>query len=116
MDATTAPREAIEYLCEVFNEELAGETNTSLYGLLVVACYSCSPNFQGGQTYPQEGPLTLEAFSAYFFGAQTIMAIVSPDEEEEVSDGTPFTEDIETARSGRSWKDCIGGCYYMSAR
>ena len=55
----------------------------------------------------------MEQFAAYFFGATGIIGIVSPDVEDAVPDGTPVAGDIETARAGRKWEDCIGGCYYM---
>ncbi|WWD17202.1 hypothetical protein CI109_101640 [Kwoniella shandongensis] len=78
-----APEELIKYLYEVFKAEL-----------------------EGGRTYPQEGPLTYEAFVSYFFGSTTIVGIVQPSDHE-------IKEDLEGARAGRKWEECVGGCYYI---
>lgn len=59
-----------------------------------------------GKTYPQEGPLTLEEFTNYFFGAATIVAIFTPT-------GAAAPATVEEARAGRSWEEAVGGCYYI---
>jgi hypothetical protein len=60
-----------------------------------------------GKTYPQEGPVTFEAFETYFFksASTTVVGITHN------SSALPPT--LEAARSGNSWEDCVGGCYYM---
>ena len=60
-----------------------------------------------GKTYPQEGPLDYEAFAGYFFGAATIVGIVSEGEGKKT---------LEEAIEGRELEECVGGCYYMYAR
>ena len=57
-----------------------------------------------GKTYPQEGPLDYDAFAGYFFGAATIIGVVSKGE----GKGS-----LEEAIEGRQLEDCVGGCYYM---
>ena len=57
-----------------------------------------------GKTYPQEGPLDYDAFAGYFFGAATIIGIVSEGE----GKGS-----LEEAIKGRKLEECVGGCYYM---
>lgn len=59
-----------------------------------------------GTTYPQEGPLDHDAFAGYFFGAATIIGIVSQGEGK---------KSLEEAINGRELEECVGGCYYMYA-
>lgn len=61
-----------------------------------------------GKTYPQEGQLTFDEFKAYFFGASTIIGILSPAGADPSS-----VQTLEAAQAGREWKDCVGGCYYI---
>lgn len=60
-----------------------------------------------GKTYPQEGPLTVDEFKNYFFGASTIIGVLSP------AGTDPAPQTLEAAQAGREWKDCFGGCYYI---
>ncbi|KAK8864491.1 hypothetical protein IAR55_001741 [Kwoniella newhampshirensis] len=78
-----APEELIRYLYTVFQAEL-----------------------EGGRTYPQEGPMTHEAFVAYFFGSTTIVGIVQPSDQD-------IKSDLESARGSRTWEECVAGCYYI---
>ena len=57
-----------------------------------------------GKTYPQEGPLDYDAFAGYFFGAATIIGIVTEGEGKKT---------LEEAIEGRKLEECVGGCYYM---
>jgi hypothetical protein len=79
-----------------------------------------------GKTYPQEGPVTLETFLSYFFGATCILGIVSSSpsssstsEEESKSLEDPNKDSpseemtVENAVGGRGWEECLVGCYYM---
>jgi RimJ/RimL family protein N-acetyltransferase len=52
-----------------------------------------------------------DAFFTYFFAtaSSTIIGIVHPASSEITS--APAT--IEEARGGRSWQECVGGCYYI---
>ncbi|KAJ9100557.1 hypothetical protein QFC21_003600 [Naganishia friedmannii] len=87
----SASIELCQFLCRVFNEELAM-----------------------GRTYPQRGPMTLEEFTGYFFGATTIIGIIGTSASTATTDGE-LVEGVtlEQARAGREWKDCVGGCYYV---
>jgi hypothetical protein len=62
-----------------------------------------------GKTYPQEGPMDLEAFRTYFFtsASTTIIGILHAND----IGAAPAT--LEEARSGRDWEECVGGCFYM---
>lgn len=65
---------------------------------------------QAGMTYPQEGDMSLEQFSAYYFAADVLVAISQVDR-----DGTAdLAEEIEIARKDRSWEESYVGCYYVS--
>jgi hypothetical protein len=78
-----------------------------------------------GKTYPQEGPVTLETFLSYFFGATCILGIVSSsppssstsEESKSLEDpnkDSPSEEiTVENAVGGRGWEECLVGCYYM---
>ncbi|WVW84020.1 hypothetical protein I302_106048 [Kwoniella bestiolae CBS 10118] len=78
-----APKEVIEYLYDVFATEL-----------------------EGGRTYPQEGPLSLEGFTSYFFGSTTIVGVVQSAEEE-------VKKTIGEALAGKKLEDALAGCYYI---
>lgn len=64
----------------------------------------------GGCTYPQEGPITYEEFISYFFAATTIVGVIRP---VGTNGKVDMPGDLESARAGRTWEECIGGCYYM---
>ncbi len=65
---------------------------------------------EAGRTYPQEAPHTLEAFEAYFWAADVIVAIIGTNE----VDRTGSADwDVEAARAGRSWEDALVGFYYV---
>ncbi|KAL7425227.1 hypothetical protein Q5752_000915 [Cryptotrichosporon argae] len=61
-----------------------------------------------GKTYPQQGPMSLDAFTAYFFASTTIVAILAPP-----SADVSKIQTLEDAVAGRPWADCLGGCYYV---
>ena len=62
-----------------------------------------------GKSYPQEGPITFEGFESYFFttASTTVIGTLHPSSSSLTS--------LEEARAGRTWEECVGGCYYMSA-
>ncbi|KZS87203.1 acyl-CoA N-acyltransferase [Sistotremastrum niveocremeum HHB9708] len=64
---------------------------------------------EAGMTYPQEGDLSLEQFSAYYFAADVLVAISQVDQD----GNAELTEEIEVARKGRSWEEAYVGCYYV---
>jgi len=66
-----------------------------------------------GTTYPQEGPIDLEAFKAYFFGATCILGIISSEKYDEPVDGQEVDVQLNDAIGGRKWEECLGGCFYV---
>ncbi|KAH7096856.1 hypothetical protein BKA62DRAFT_486859 [Auriculariales sp. MPI-PUGE-AT-0066] len=80
-----------------------------------------------GRTYPQEGPFDDAAFKAYFGGADLIVGVlvplapattyettVFPDAKPEAADDAIVTSlNLEQARAGRPWADCVVGSYYI---
>lgn len=97
------------YLHAVFNDELAT-----------------------GKTYPQEGPMEREAWEGYYCAALVVVGVVVDDEQLptavaagredeatgrrlEIGDqgGNNAAKLLETLANGRSWEECVGGCYYM---
>ena len=69
---------------------------------------------QQGLTYPQEGEIRRDAFEAYFFSADVLVAIIGCDDDG-ISSATGETElSLERARCGRPWDTCVAGFYYVS--
>ncbi|THH14475.1 hypothetical protein EUX98_g9607 [Antrodiella citrinella] len=73
-----------------------------------------------GMTYPQEirenQVYTQEMFEQYYFAADVVVAIVGQDaaRAQTKSDGESVSYlDIEVSRDGRTWKECVAGCYYV---
>lgn len=67
-------------------------------------------------TYPQLPPTTLDTFTSYFFsGGTVIVGLVSgADETEEEGEIADMQEvSLEEMRSGRDWKNCLGGFFYV---
>ncbi|KAG8907269.1 hypothetical protein FRB99_004963 [Tulasnella sp. 403] len=64
-----------------------------------------SEEVERGDTYPQESPVTVHAFRSYFFPADVFVAIGLTH--------VPQSIDLETARAGREWPDCVLGFYYI---
>lgn len=111
LTADTADPELVEYLAQVFNDELASKGSQYLLG------ESASDIFDvlaAGRTYPQEGPLTVEGFKAYFFAATAIVGLITESAEDKVEDGTKLSGvDISSVKGARSWKEAVGGVYYV---
>ncbi|KGB74442.1 hypothetical protein I307_05402 [Cryptococcus deuterogattii 99/473] len=82
-----APEELLRYFYTIFSNEL-----------------------ESGCTYPQEGPITYEEFISYFFAATTIVGVIRP---VGTNGKVDMPGDLESARAGRTWEECIGGCYYI---
>ena len=68
-----------------------------------------------GMTYPQENDMGQEKFEDYFFSADVFVGITSP-----LAPGTTTISgleqpslEVEEARAGRTWDDCIAGYYYV---
>jgi hypothetical protein len=82
----SCPAELINVLCEEFEKELGV-----------------------GRTYPQEGPIGAESFKDYFFHGDVFVGIIIP----ECEDASMLHADVEAARAGREWNDCVAGSYYV---
>ncbi|KAI0332981.1 hypothetical protein GY45DRAFT_1320246 [Cubamyces sp. BRFM 1775] len=90
----------VDYLHRVFAEEL-----------------------ERGQTYPQEilpgESYTRSQFDAYYFAADVLVAVLGLPSPEGVADpldaldGTQIQVGFAEAVGGRTWEECIAGCYYV---
>ncbi|KAF5380349.1 hypothetical protein D9615_004698 [Tricholomella constricta] len=65
-----------------------------------------------GLTYPQEGDIDRSAFEDYFFSADVFVGIVGGTGQLDRREGE-IEIDVDTARSGRSWDECVAGFYYI---
>jgi hypothetical protein len=65
---------------------------------------------EAGRTYPQEAlPYTREAFEAYFWAADVVVAIGTNGDDR----GGAGSHDVEAVRAGRTWEDALVGFYYI---
>ena len=92
-------------------------TATPLQDLVAVLHEWFAGVVEEGTTYPQEAELGRDAFEAYFFSADVLVAVLGCDEDELLSEGSGDGQSvdigIEQARYGRSWKECVAGFYYV---
>lgn len=77
--------------------------------LLLVLHSEFADELERGNTYPQEGPFDLNNFQQYFFSADVFVAIQVDADESRVYD-------LQEARSGRDWIECLYGFYYVSQK
>lgn len=95
-------------------------TARALPGLVEYLHGVFADELERGMTYPQEiyegEPYTQDMFESYYFAADVLVAVTGHETEEvsERVDGGKVSTDIETARRGREWAECIAGCYYVS--
>lgn len=83
-----------------------------LTGLLEHLTVVFADEVDSGLTYPQEGDINQSSFESYFFAADVIVGIIG---------GTPRADraeaeielDIDMARAGRPWDQCVAGFYYV---
>lgn len=73
--------------------------------LLNVLYTEFSEEVERGNTYPQEGPLSLDSFKAYFYSADVFVAIGV--------NHTAKTYTLDEARADRPWNECVYGFYYV---
>ncbi|KZV97836.1 hypothetical protein EXIGLDRAFT_729631 [Exidia glandulosa HHB12029] len=78
------PPEVLQLLHVAFNEEL-----------------------ERGRTYPQEGPMDLATYSAYFFAADVFIGVLVP------AAAASAVHTLVEAQAGRPWSDCLAGAYYV---
>ncbi|KAI0653496.1 hypothetical protein C8Q70DRAFT_600079 [Cubamyces menziesii] len=92
-------------------------------GLVDYLHHVFADELERGQTYPQEilpgQTYTRSQFDAYYFAADVLVAVLgsqSPDgvaDSLDAPDGTQIQVGFEEAVSGRTWEECIAGCYYV---
>lgn len=71
-------------------------------------------NSSDGTTYPQEEAVTLESFTAYYYGGGTvIVGLISGADETEQEGEVESGITLEEVRAGRDWDTCLGGYYYV---
>lgn len=109
----------------LFHIDLAAIVDPSLFDHLHAVF---ADEVDKGLTYPQEDIRDPDAFRAYFFAADVLIAIVgnksgvtpdplpAPDGELPTPVAKEVEADLETARAGRSWDACVVGFYYVSDR
>ncbi|KAG5652850.1 hypothetical protein H0H81_003413 [Sphagnurus paluster] len=69
---------------------------------------------EDGLTYPQEGDMDRAAFEAYFFAADVFVGITCERGAVQLDETREEVEpDIEKARAGRTWEECVAGFYYI---
>ena len=98
----------------------------SLSGLLEYLHKCFSDELERGMTYPQEilpgGAYSRDQFDAYYFAADVLVAVLGHTAQDgradplDGEDGSPITTGFADAVGGRSWEECIAGCYYVSPR
>lgn len=80
-------------------------------GLIDVLAEEFENTLEAGRTYPQEGPIGPEGFRNYFFSGDVFVGIIVAEE----GNKSVVPKDIEAARAGREWKDCVAGSYYVQS-
>ncbi|KAF8653337.1 hypothetical protein AX16_004037 [Volvariella volvacea WC 439] len=65
-----------------------------------------------GLTYPQEGEITRDSFEGYFFAADVLVAIIGGTGRS-VGEKVEIDLELDDARAGRTWNECIAGFYYV---
>ena len=101
--------------CYVTTHHLTHSSAHRLTGLLEHLTMVFAEEVDRGLTYPQEGEMDQSTFENYFFAADVFVGIVGASSSR--TDGTEaeIALDIDTARAGRSWDECIAGFYYVGS-
>ena len=85
-----------------------------LTGLLEHLAAVFAEEVDSGLTYPQEGEMDQTGFENYFFAADVFVGIVGASPRADNADAE-IELDIDTARAGRSWDECVAGFYYVGS-
>lgn len=118
---SSGSREPVENIPYLTLHHLTLETSHTLPGLVAYLHESFANELERGLTYPQEilqGEIyTQPMFEAYFFAADVLVAIIGRRDTfaEGKVDGSEIQLNVEEARGGRSWEECIAGFYYVSS-
>ncbi|GLB37740.1 putative acetyltransferase (GNAT) family protein [Lyophyllum shimeji] len=87
-------------------------TAQHLEGLLDYLNAVFAQEVEDGLTYPQEGEMGRSTFEAYFFSADVFVGMVGSPGQMNNREGE-VDLDIEVARGGRPWDQCVAGFYYI---
>ncbi|EPS93049.1 hypothetical protein FOMPIDRAFT_1026643 [Fomitopsis schrenkii] len=89
----------------------------AILGLVEYLHKTFADELERGLTYPQEvlpgESYTLEAFQAYYFAADVLVAVIGRSTDGTMVDGEEMQLGIEEAIKGRALEKCIAGCYYV---
>jgi hypothetical protein len=83
-----------------------------LTGLLEHLTAVFAEEVEGGLTYPQEGEMDQPSFENYFFTADVFVGIVGGSPRADRAEAE-IELDIDAARAGRPWDQCVAGFYYV---
>ncbi|VDC00296.1 unnamed protein product [Peniophora sp. CBMAI 1063] len=96
---------------------LTASTARSIDGLIDYTHSVFAAEVESGLTYPQEvaygEQYTREAFEAYIWGADVILAIGVTGDTASVANGASVDIGVEEARGGRTWDESLVGFYYV---
>jgi hypothetical protein len=110
-----SPQEAKSFVTIHHIDRFVEHAQTDLFNFL----HSIFANeVDKGLTYPQEDIRDPEAFRAYFFGGDVLVAIAGSGDPPAIKNEHRGVREIEfgldTARNGRTWEACVAGFYYVS--
>jgi len=97
-------------------------TARALPGLVPYLYRVFADELERGLTYPQEilpgETYSQDQFEAYYFAGDVLIAVLGEigslsEKLASEADGKPVQYGIDEARYGRTWEDCIAGCYYV---
>jgi hypothetical protein len=83
-----------------------------LIGLLEHLTAVFALEVERGLTYPQEGEIDQPDFESYFFAADVFVGIVGYHPRGDRGEAE-IELDIDAARAGRPWDECVAGFYYV---
>lgn len=83
-----------------------------LIGLLEHLTAVFALEVERGLTYPQEGEIDQPDFESYFFAADVFVGIVGYHPRGDRGEAE-IELDIDAARAGRPWDECVAGFYYI---
>jgi len=96
----------------VTTHHLTLSTAHQLTGLLEHLTAVFAEEVERGLTYPQEGEIDELSFKNYFFAGDVFVGIIGGSLQADRGEAE-IELDIDTARAGRSWDECIAGFYYV---
>lgn len=92
-------------------------TASAIPGLVEYLHKTFADELERGLTYPQEilpgETYTLEAFQAYYFAADVLVAVVGGSADREVVDGEEVELSLSKAIDGKTLEESVAGCYYV---